>query len=495
MIFSRGRYVFLLLAFASAANAADAPPPLREFLYAMPKGGDLHDHLSGAVYAESYLDLARRDGMCIDVPKHTIVQCTTPPTDGVVPAEKAFTDSSLYSSMLDAMSMRQFRPINESGHDHFFATFGRFHNVARRHAGEMLTEVVSRFADENVDYVETTFAPDFGAAGSVIAPLVSGTTFDAMYDSVMENRESVRKLDAVVADARKTLDDAESTMRASLRCGQRFARPGCDSTVRYIYELYRGTPNRSFFAGLLVGYRLASVDPRVVALNPVMPEDGHLSMTQFNEQMRMFAYFRQRYPLVHLTTHAGELALGLVPIEGLRDHIRDSILVAGAERIGHGVDIAYERDSSALMKVMATRGVAVEVCLTSNDVILGVRGRDHPLRLYLAHGVPVVLATDDPGVARDDMTNQYVRAVQEQGLTYEQLKQIARNSIEYSFVEGASLFAKHDFDQVASPCDHEDSAPCSSFLAANTKARLQQKLEQRFREFESKYGDSLPSLP
>ena len=144
---------------------------------------------------------------------------------------------------------------------------------------------------------------------------------------------------------------------------------------------------------------------------------------------------------------------------------------------------------------MAASGVAVEVCLTSNDVILGVRGREHPLRLYLAHGVPVALATDDPGVSRDDMTNQYVRAVQEHGLSYEQLKQIARNSLEYSFVEGESLFTNHDYDQVASQCDHEDSALCSSFLAGNTKARLQRQLEQRFRDFESKYGDSLPALP
>ena len=460
----------------------------------MPKGGDLHNHLSGAVYAESYLELARRDAMCIDAPKLTIVPCT-PAAEGLVPAERAFTDPGLYSAMLDAMSMRQFRPTAQSGHDHFFATFGKFRNVARAHVGEMLTEVVSRFADENVAYVETTFAPDLGEAGSVVTPLISGSSFDAMFDSVMANSDNLNKLDAVVADSRRTLDEAEAAMRKSLRCGERFARPGCDSTVRYIYELYRGTPDNNFFAELLVGYRLANADPRVVAVNPVMPEDGYLSMTQFDEQMRMFAFFRARYPRVHLTTHAGELWLGLVPMEGLRNHIRDSVLVAGAERIGHGVDIAYERDSSALMKVMATRGIAVEICLTSNDVILGVRGREHPLRLYLAHGVPVALATDDPGVSRDDLTNQYVRAVQEQSLSYEQLKQISRNGLEYSFVEGASLFTNHDYDQVTSACGHEDSSECSSFLAANAKARLQRDLEHRLHDFESTYGDALPALP
>jgi len=144
------------------------------------------------------------------------------------------------------------------------------------------------------------------------------------------------------------------------------------------------------------------------------------------------------------------------------------------------------------MKLMADRGIAVEICLTSNDVILGVRGKDHPLRLYMEHGVPVALATDDPGVSRDDMTNQYVRAAQEQGLTYEELKRIARNSIEFSFVEGESLWMDHDYDHMVQPCGRQESTVCSSFLAKNTKARLQVQLEQQFRDFEKKYGDALP---
>jgi adenosine deaminase len=478
--------------FAVSLHAADAPPPLREFLYAMPKGGDLHNHLSGAVYAETYLDLARADAMCIDKPNMAIVQCPAIASESIVPAETLLKDAALYSAMLDAMSMRQFRGTDESAHDHFFNTFRKFGAVSRRHVPEMLTNVVERFAEENVAYIETTFAPDLGASTAIIAPLVTGSSIDEMYDSVMSNPDNLRKLDDVVAASRKTVDDAEAAMRISLRCGERFARPGCDSTVRYVYELYRGIAQKNFFAGMLVGYRLASVDPRVVAVNPVMPEDGYWSMVQFDEQMRMFAFFRARYPRVHLTTHAGELTLGLVPIEGLRYHIRDSVLIAGAERIGHGVDIAYEQNANELMKTMAERHIAVEICLTSNDVILGVRGREHPLRLYMSHNVPVALATDDPGVSRDDMTNQYARAVQDQNLSYEQLKQLARNSIEYSFVEGESLWKQHDYDEAADACRRDQSPQCSSFLAQNTKARLEHDLEQKFRAFEAKYGDGLP---
>src|SRR5947209_553358 len=242
---------------------------------------------------------------------------------------------------------------------------------------------------------------------------------------------------------------------------------------------------------MVVGYELASADPRVVGLNPVMPEDSYVSMHDFDAQMKMFAFFHQLYPKIHLSTHAGELVLGIVEPEGLRNHIRDSVIIASAERIGHGVDLTYEDDAAGLLNIMASREVAVEICLTSNDVILGVSGKEHPLGLYIAAGVPVVLATDDPGVSRDDMTNQYMRAVQKQGLGYDMLKRIARNSLEFSFAEGASLWENHKYDTYAMPCAGGEapktSKSCAAFLAANTKARIEWRLEQRIRDFEANW--------
>ncbi len=43
------------------------PTLLRGFLYAFPKGGELHNHLDGAIYAESYIRWAAEDGKCIDL--------------------------------------------------------------------------------------------------------------------------------------------------------------------------------------------------------------------------------------------------------------------------------------------------------------------------------------------------------------------------------------------------------------------------------------------
>jgi adenosine deaminase len=79
--------------------------------------------------------------------------------------------------------------------------------------------------------------------------------------------------------------------------------------------------------------------------------------------------------------------------------------------------------------------VAVEINLTSNDVILDVRGKDHPLPAYLAAGVPVVISTDDAGVSRIDLTNEYFRAARDYGLDYRTLKAIARNALIHSFLD------------------------------------------------------------
>lgn len=456
---------------ARLESLRDDPLLLRRFLEQMPKGGDLHQHLSGAVYAESFVIWAAKDGLCIDTAALAYTQCNAQAA-AQVPASQALTDSSLYTKMLDALSMRQYRG-DESGHDRFFSTFGRFGAVSRNHASDMLAEVVARFARENVDYIESLFGQDLGGARNLGRKLEPGASFADMRAFLLQNGAA-----DVVTASRRTIDDAEAYLRSSLGCSSSMPQPGCESTVRYLFETHRAFPREQLFAELLIGFELATVDSRVVGLNSVQPEDSYASMTGFDELMRMIAYLRPFYPHVRVSLHAGELAGGLVPPEGMQNHVRDSVLIAGAERIGHGVDIARERDALELLRTMAARDVAVEICLTSNDVILGVKGKQHPLRLYHRSGVPVMLATDDPGVARSDMTTEFQRAVEEHGMTYADLKRFARNSIEYSFLEGKSLSS-------TDACRDESSAECRTFLDTSAKARVQMRLERRLREFEN----------
>jgi hypothetical protein len=100
----------------------------------------------------------------------------------------------------------------------------------------------------------------------------------------------------------------------------------------------------------------------------------------------------------------------------------------------------------------------VEILLTSNDVILGVKGKEHPLKTYIRYGVPVVLATDDEGVSRSEMTREYQRAVMDQELGYLQLKRMARNSLAYAFIEGASLWKDRKYTQTVAACAKDKPA-------------------------------------
>jgi adenosine deaminase len=181
-----------------------------------------------------------------------------------------------------------------------------------------------------------------------------------------------------------------------------------------------------------------------------------------------------------------------VPPDGLRFHIRKSIERGHAERIGHGVTVMNEDRAIDLLHEMASKNILVEICLTSNDSILGVKDNDHPFPVYLHYGVPVALATDDEGVSRSDLTRDYVRAVESYGLSYIDLKRLARQSLEHSFLPGASLWTDRQHFRPVADCASGNSdatvpATCQKFLDSSERAHLQQQLEQEFASFEKKF--------
>lgn len=473
-------------------NSVRQQPSLQlAFLRDMPKGGDLHNHLGGAIYAESMVDWAAQDGLCVDRTTWALVPAPCDPCGQ--PAAKpaaacAHKDPALYNALIDAWSMRNWRPERESGHDHFFATFEKFGPAMHNHQGDALAEAVARAAAGHLQYLELMQTTDGGVARQV----GQRTGWDDDFATLREKLLAGGLKDAVAA-ARRNLDQQESRMRAVLKCDTPRADPGCAVTVRYLHQVLRGMAPEQVFAQLLTGFELAQADPRVVGLNLVMPEDWYVPMRDFRLHLRMLDYLHGIYPTVHISLHAGELAMGLAPPEGLRFHIRESVEKGHAERIGHGVDVMNEDDPIGLLRELAKRNVLVEICLTSNDVILGVRGKEHPLPVYRRYGVPVALATDDEGVSRSDMTHEYLRAVATYDLSYSDLKQMARQSLEHSFLPGASLWAEtRTFRRVAAcasdrPGATKPSASCDKFLAASERAQAQWKLEAEFARFESKF--------
>jgi adenosine deaminase len=474
----------------------DQPGMVYAFLRQMPKGGDLHSHLSGAVYAESLIRWAAEDGLCID---RKTLQAASPPCDataGRPEAKQAFKDSDLYRLIIDAWSMRNWQNSGQNGHDHFFDTFQKFDMATKNRRGDMLAEVAGRAAAGRVSYLELMFTPEGGS----IASLAARTGWDDDF-GLMRSKLLAQGMQDILAAVKNEMDRSETVMRQQLKCGQELSDPGCGVAVRYLYQVLRGMPREVVFAQILAGCELAAADPRFAGLNLVMPEDAYVPMADFPIQMRMLDYFHAVYPKMQMALHGGELAPGQVPPEGLRFHVRDSVRKAHAGRIGHGADILYEEDCFDILREMARRGILVEVLLTSNDVILGVKGKEHPLKTYIRFGVPVALATDDEGVARSEMTREFQRAVLDQGLGYLQLKRMARNSLEYAFIEGASLWKDRKYGQAAAACAggkpaaNRISGSCRRFLDENGKARLQWRLEKDLADFEAMASKWTASMP
>lgn len=464
------------------------PLLLFNFLRDMPKGGDLHNHMTGAVYAESYIQWAAEANLCAD--RKSLSLSAPPCKEGQVPAKQALTDSVLYRNMIGAWSMLGWPWSQMSPHDHFFDTFLKFDPAGAGHYGDMFAELASRNADGNVQYVELMLSPDEFRSIGVGAQSGWSDNFAAMREKMLA--AGIKNL---IIDSRKKLDTWEARRDDLLHCrdtNKSRIAAGCKVKMRYVFQVLRGFPREQVFSQILTAFEMAQADPRVVALNLVMPEDSLIPMRDYKLHMRMLNFLHEMYPAVHITLHAGEIVPGLVPPEVLRFHIREAIEVGHAERIGHGVDVMFEDDAFGLLKLMAQKNILTEICLTSNDLILGVKGKQHPLAMYLKYGVPVAIATDDEGVSRSEMTREYMKAVDEQALDYLTLKKMARHSIVYSFLPGASLWSDARKFSETKDCSMDKgsakpSAVCDKFLAGSEKAQMQWKLERAFADFEAKY--------
>jgi adenosine deaminase len=491
---------------AYQAAVKQGAPALNAFLESFPKGADLHVHLSGAVYAETFIRDAGQDRLCVNT---TALSFAKPPCTGSeIPATDlsgniSAADQTLYDKLVDAFSMRSFVPTSEwSGHDQFFATFDHFGGLSKTHTAEWVDQAASLAAEQNNQYLELMETPPFAHAAGIAHQIGWNTQLaQAEPQAFVQFRQEL--LDKGLRDEVTTdLDDArqaETGRKQIEHCGTPQAAPACQVEVRYLYQVLRGNAPEQVFAQALLGFETVQAsmnakDDTWVGINFVQPEDGLISMRDYTLQMKMVGYLHSIYPKVHISLHAGELAPGLVPPDGLRFHIRQAVELGDAERIGHGVDLMYEDNPRGLLKELAQKHVMIEINLTSNDVILGIKGAAHPFPIYFAASVSVALSTDDEGVSRIDLTHEYVRAALDYNLTYRNLKRLARNGMEHSFLSGTSLWPwPDDYEAPVKPCQNQalggttPTDACKAFLASSEKATAQWELERRFTAFEAKF--------
>ena len=470
------------------------PLKLRHFLSTMPKGGDLHSHLSGAIYAESYLAWAAQDDKCIDLSSLALTSGPCESSEELKPVKEFYPGGpqdvdDLLIRVVDALSVRDYNLRGLSGHQQFFSTFSRFYQASAGRLGDMLAEVTDRAARQNIGYLELMHSPGMIAA-SIEAERKSDLTLP------FGQRVSHPAIRQIAKQAMAEIDEMEKRRSSLQACNlKNGGASGCSVAVRYLAQVIRTWRPEQVYAQTLLAFMLMELDDRVVGLNFVAPEDHPVSLRDYSRHMNFIKELSQKFEGSNrnIALHAGELSLGLVPPEHLGWHIRDAVEIAGAKRIGHGIDISYDPQMYATLGKMRQREVAVEINLTSNEVILGVSGENHPINIYLEEDVPITISTDDEGVSRIDLTHEYQRAVQTYDLDYQAVKGISRNALQYSFLDGAALFQNPKIGLLTEACatglpaDTGDGSTCAEFISQSQKATKQWELERRFILFEAAF--------
>lgn len=392
--------------------------------------------------------------------------------------------------------MRQNVLTGHSDHDHFFSTFEKFSSISRKRIPHMLAEVAKRSEHEKLSYLELMLNLDNGSMAKLSKEIEWTNNYEQQHRKILGytpiNSDAPRALSSIVLQIRNRLNDVENEKRKLLGCDNDMSRQiiGCNVVTRYIYQVNRSQSDHQVFSQIVLAFELAKADKRFVGLNFVQSEDSQAALENFNNQMDMLNYLRSVYSEGHITLHAGELAPGLTTPEALHDHIAKSVRVGQAERIGHGVDIMYENAPYATLHYMSSKGVLVEVCLSSNRLILGTKGENSPLKTYMQFGVPVTLATDDAGVNRSTISQEYQYAIEQVNLTYPEVKKMVRNSLEFSFFEGDSLWSDRGSFISRGSCTSQKtlSEACVYMLERSPKAKLQWQLETDFATFEARYA-------
>ena len=415
---------------------------LTAFFQQMPKGGDLHHHFSGSVYAEPLLERAIAEDFYLNL--ETMGVAKTKPAIGNWQTFSSLKNEGKLSfyqqQIMQTWSAKDYNGSVPSD-DLFFDSFLKFEPTIQGHFAEGMLELKKRALAENVSYIETQLSTipcdmnvsDLADFNSKLRQASTQKDEKAVLKLLDELYKSIQQ-----KDAKKYATDFNTNFIAKLHKDLKIDDE--KFTMRYQNFVLRFMDPVDLFKNLTIAFISADDSKLVAGVNIVSPEHGENSMKDYWLHMVMFKYCHSKFPDVKYTLHAGELTLGLVQPEDLTWHINDAIHIAGANRIGHGVDIAYEANSYDLLRFMAKNNIPIEINLASNEFILKVKEGRHPFTLYKEFNVPIVISTDDAGILRTNMTEQYVLlAKRYPDVSYATIKQYVYNSINYSFIQDASV--------------------------------------------------------
>ncbi len=425
---------------------------LTTFFQAMPKGGDLHNHFTGAIFPEEYYDIARDSGFYVNLNTFSLYAPQTNSYDPGVVKIKTYTGPvDIRTNLIENWSIRNYTSSEGAPDDFFFSTFGKFGALVPGNETKYLMNLKKRYISENIQYLETMFLrATYDHTNKALVGYLSSKDADLEKIQAVHDKAALYKvLDEIYSELTTKYSFTDVANSFSQNVKSLYAKSalpnGADSALelRFLNYCSRTLPPSDVFGQLVLSF-LSCDNELIVGVNIVAPENNPTSMQDYWLHTMYFAYLHEKFPQVKYSMHAGELTMNQVKPEDLHWHIRQAVLEAGANRIGHGVDLPFERDCLALLDTMAARKTAIEINLTSNEFILGVKDGFHPFPLYFSHHVPIVISTDDAGILRTNHTDQFVLLAKRYSeVKYKDIKQFVYNSIDYSFMPDAKKKTLH----------------------------------------------------
>ncbi|MDD3344353.1 MAG: hypothetical protein PHR87_12360, partial [Sulfurospirillaceae bacterium] len=285
------------------------------FFTQMPKGGDLHHHYSGSIYAETYLEWVKAKGWFIDSCNFKIVKTQGDGACQAVSVDALIADDASYRKLLSLWSDKDF---SNHSHEqlppdsHFFNTFGYFSPISAQYMEVGLKRIKERALSESVSYVESMLSR---------VGINSADYFDAQQrkelNDALHCARTQEEVNALLERISATYQD-NVTFNAIIQ--QRVKElehlhQGIDDenfTMRYQTYALRVLEPLQVFTDLYSGYQAALSSPLIVGINIVAPENNAVALNDYTLHMRMFHYLKSKYPQVHRALHAGELTLGMV---------------------------------------------------------------------------------------------------------------------------------------------------------------------------------------
>ncbi|MDR3049855.1 MAG: hypothetical protein LBV16_08500 [Elusimicrobiota bacterium] len=435
---------------------------LTAFLHKMPKGADLKNNLSYSGYGEYMIDYAINNNLVFDrqaqkfvsnaipAPSNTKRQ-TAAQKNSTETKDQVWTASDLafnpiaYAEVLRAVSLRDNSQIvNEK----YLNSFDKFSKAVDYY--ETIREILTRAVSQNILYVELTASP-----------------YEEDIEGWLNKIEIVRK-----ETAAKAKKDLQLGIILSIDRNSSYS-----SNLPFDAKQYLTYFNDKVSAVMAAAVKFR--DKGIVGVSLLSTEEGWIARTQFNAQInvlnRYWTAYQKRGANVNISLPAGSITTQYAPYESLIDHISKSIRFGHAKRISGGAGIVWENDAYALLGYMRNNDIAVEIVPSADENLLKTKGS---FVLYKDAGVPITINTDSEGFFRSNLTLEYVKAASNFNLTYQDVKRLAFNALEYSFISGESLFENGNY---AKP---KKVAPSNS-----KKAVLQQKLLNDFIEFEKSMED------